>query len=180
MYEDLRSLLLSFISSYTRPELYQSLYYCNGQEYTIKRKAVLSELLSTICDDIYADTPIVNNDALNRNQATSIARNSRHKVVASLLRNDLEPNLGLTGTGQDVSIMRSTLIRTGVLQNVDNHSVIDLHPTDNPLISNLFTEIESFICEARDRGPQPLSVLYSRLCSSEEELHYAKSLFQYT
>ena len=89
VYEDLRSLLLSFISSYTRPELYQSLYYCNGQEYTIKRKAVLSELLSTICDDIYADTPIVNNEALNRNQATSLARHSRHKVVPSLLTNYL-------------------------------------------------------------------------------------------
>ena len=176
VYEDLRSLLLSFISTYTRPELYQSLYYCNGQEYTIKRKAVLSELLSTICDDIYADTPIVNNEALNRNQATSIARNSRHKVVAALLRNDLEPNLGLTGTGQDVSIMRSTLIRTGVLQHIDNHSVLDLHPTDNPLISNLFTEIESFICEARDRGPQPFSVLYSRLCSSERRIALRKEL----
>lgn len=176
VYEDLRSLLLSFISSYTRPELYHSLYYCNGQEYTIKRKAVLSELLSTICDDIYADTPIVNNEALNRNQATSIARNSRHKVVAALLRNDLEPNLGLPGTGQDVSIMRSTLIRTGVLQNIDNHSVIDLHPTDNPLISNLFTEIESFICEARDRGPQSFSVLYSRLCSSERRIALRKEL----
>lgn len=176
VYEDLRSFLLSFISSYTRPELYQSLYYYNGQEYTIKRKAAFSELLSTICDDIYPNTPIINNEALNRNQATSIARNSRHKVVAALLRNDLEPNLGLTGTGQDVSIMRSTLFRTGVLQNDDNHLVINLHPADNPLISNLFTEIETFICEARDNEPQSFSTLFSRLCTSERGIALRKEL----
>lgn len=176
VYEDLRSFLLSFISTYTRPELYQSLCYYNGREYTIRRKAAFSELLSTICDDIYPNTPIINNEALNRNQATSIARNSRHKVVAALLRNDLEPNLGLTGTGQDVSIMRSTLFRTGVLQNDDNHLVINLHPADNPLISNLFTEIETFICEARDNGPQSFSTLFSRLCTSERGIALRKEL----
>ena len=51
---------------------------------------------------------------MNRNEITATANNSRNKIVAALLRNELEPNLGLTGSGQEVSIMRSTLIRTGI------------------------------------------------------------------
>ena len=88
---------------------------------------MLTELLSKICDRIYSRTPVINNEALNRNEATSMARNSRNKIVAALLRSELEPNLGLTGTGQDVSIMRSTLIRTGIIENSSEDIRINLH-----------------------------------------------------
>ena len=70
--------------------------------------------MSRICDEVFALTPVINNEAMNRNEITSIANNSRTKIIAALLRNELETNLGFTGSGQEVSIMRSTLIRTGI------------------------------------------------------------------
>lgn len=176
VYEDLRDLIASFISSYTRPELYRSTYICGGYEQHINRKAALSELLSNICDKIYARTPVINNEALNRNEATSMARNSRNKVVAALLRSELDPNLGLTGTGQDVSIMRSTLIRTGIIENSESNITINLHPEGNPLIANMLSEIESFIRTAKEKGPQSFESLYSLLCSAENGIALRKEL----
>lgn len=176
VYEDLRDLIISFIASYTRPEMFQSIYIFNGQPQKINRKAALSELLSKICDDVYANTPVINNEALNRNEATPMARNSRNKVVSALLRTDIEPNLGLTGTGQDVSIMRSTLIRTGVIENAANDIRINLHPKDNRLISQMLGEIETFIRDSREIGVQSFSILYNRLCSSEKKISIRKEL----
>lgn len=176
VYEDLRDLIVAFISSYTRPELYQSYYVFGGKEQSIYRKAMLTELLSKICDSIYSKTPVINNEALNRNEATPMARNSRNKIIAALLRTELEPYLGLTGTGQDVSIMRSTLIRTGIIENASDEIKINLHPESNPLISNMLSEIESFVLAAREKGPQSFANLYSNLCSYEHGISLRKEL----
>ena len=148
VYEDLRDLMVSFISSFTHPEQYQAYYISDGIEQTINRKAAFSELLSSICDLHYSKTPVINNEALNRNEATSMARNSRNKIVAALLRSELEPNLGLTGTGQEVSIMRSTLLRTGVLKNENGNISVNLHPECNPRMADMLSEIEDCIVEA--------------------------------
>lgn len=176
VYEDLRDLIVSYIASYIRPELFQSVYVFEGESQLIKRKAALSELLSRICDEVYARTPVVNNEALNRNEATPMARNSRNKVVAALLRTELEPNLGLTGTGQEVSIMRSTLVRTGVIENPSADIRINLHPMQNPMISDMLGEIEAFISAARKKGTQPFTALYAKLCSPDNGIALRKEL----
>lgn len=176
IYEDLRDSLISYISSFTHPELYQSDYYWNGEKKNISRRSALSELLSQICDKAYGRTPVVNNEALNRNEATSMARNSRNKVVAALLRTSLEPSLGLSGTGQEVSIMRSTLIRTGVLENIDKEMHINLHPSENPEMSGMLGEIEAFINDSKENGTQSFSNLYHRLCSAENKIAIRREL----
>ena len=176
VYEDLRDLIVSYISSYIRPERFQSVYVYAGEVQPIKRKAALSELLSRICDEVYAKTPVINNEALNRNEATSMARNSRNKVVAALLRSELEPNLGLTGTGQEVSIMRSTLVRTGVIENAAGDIRINLNPSQNPMIANMLGEIEAFIGMAREKGCQSFASLYEKLCSPEGGIALRKEL----
>ncbi len=148
VYEDLREVINDFMASYTHPEKYQATYIYNGTVTAIRRKAALTELMANICDTVYSLTPTISNEAVNRNVITNIANNSRSKIVAALLRNQLETNLGLTGTGQEVSIMRSTLIRTGILTDIDGMPSLSLRPSD-PLIANMLEMIENFILSAR-------------------------------
>lgn len=162
IFEDLQSVMKNFIDGYTHPENFRATYIYDGEILPVYRKATLSELMSAICDKIYSRTPIINNEVINKNEITNVAANSRNKIVAALLRGELEPNLGLRGTGQDVSIMRSALIRTGVLINGDNPR-INLRPEDNNM-RNLLETIENFILEAR-QNPKSFSVLYERLIS---------------
>ena len=84
--------------------------------------------MSRICDEIFSQTPVINNEAINKNDITAMAGNSRNKIVTALLRNELEPNLGLTGSGQEVSIMRSTLIRTGIWEEKNGLPSLNLRP----------------------------------------------------
>ena len=121
------------------------------------------------CDDVYCLTPVINNESVNKNEITSIAQNSRNKIVSALLRSELEPSLGLSGTGQEVSIMRSTLLRTGIWNEDGGIPQINLHPQD-PAMRNMMETIEGFVLEARQLGKVCFADLYERLTSPERHI----------
>ena len=121
-------------------------------------------------------TPVINNEVMNKNEITSIASNSRSKIIAALLRNELEPNLGFTGTGQEVSVMRSTLIRTGVWEESNGVPKINLHPTSVKNMDVLLSTIENFIVETRQKGKTSFAELYNRLLSPEYHIGLRKGL----
>lgn len=175
IYEDLREVIGDFINAYTHPEEYKSIYIHAGKQQAINRKAALTELLSKICDEVYALTPTINIEAINQNTITSVAKNSRAKVIAALLRNELEPNLGLSGSGQEVSIMRSTLVKTGILSESNGITYIELTPKDE-LIRHLMNEIIAFILDARSYGKLSFGKLYERLCAPNGRIGLRKGL----
>ncbi len=166
IYEDLRDVISEFISGYTHPEDYKSVYIYNGEEKRIFRKAALTGLASEICFNTFSQTPVINNEAINKDEITSIANNSRNKILSGLLRNVLEPNLGLTGTGQEVSIMRSTLLRKEVLLDDEEGTRINLAPSDGKM-KGVLDLIVSFIMDAKKNGTASFEQLYSKLISPE-------------
>lgn len=175
IYEDLRDVIAGFMSTYTHPELYKAHYIFDGQGRNIKRKAALTELMTDICNRVFCLTPVINSEAVNRDDITSIANNSRSKIIAALLRNQLESGLGLTGTGQEVSIMRSTLIRTGILVEEDGVPSINLRPEDR-YISNMLETIENFILGARQNERISFEDLYDTLVLPEYHIGLRKGL----
>ena len=165
--DDLSEVVGDFINSYARPENGNAYYYYNAKENIFKRKAQFSGLLSTICKQLFYRTPIINNESINKNELPTVAINSRTKILAGLLANELSPNLGLTGTGQDVSIMRSTLIQTGVLDKIDSFPSIQLQPVDSRM-RDMLTEISTFFTEkASQQGGVSFQTLYNTLTLHE-------------
>ena len=175
IYEDLREVINAYIKAYTQPEKYMARYIYQGKEHMIGRKASLTGLISDICDKVFSQTPVINNEAINKDDITSIAYNSRSKIISGLLRNELEKGLGLTGSGQEVSIMRSTLIRTGVLVEEAGIPKINLCP-DDPYLENTLTTIVEFIREAHQKGKMNFGDLYYRLTSAEHHIGMRKGL----
>ena len=129
IFEDLQEVIKNFIDSYIQPENFQSIYIHGGKTLKIYRKANLSEVMSQICGKIYSCTPIINNEVINKNEITNVAVNSRSKIISALLRQELEKNLGFSGASQDISIMRSSLIRTGILIGGENPEINLCLPT---------------------------------------------------
>lgn len=176
IYEDLRDVISDFINSYTHPEFFKSVYIYNGSEKPITRKAGLTGLMSHICERVYYRTPIINNEAINKTELTGAAFTSRNKIIAGLLRNTLEENLGLTGTGQEVSIMRSTLIRQKILvTEASGVTRINLKTGDVDL-DYMLDVISGFILDAKRKGTGDFSELYNLLMSPEEGIGIRKSL----
>lgn len=169
LYEDLRDVISEFIYAYTHPENYKAIYVYNGEEKIILRKAALTGLASDICFNTFSQTPIINNEAINKDEITSVAKNSRSKILSGLLRSVLEPNLGLTGTGQEVSIMRSTLIRKGILLDDNDGVRINLSPSDG-YMKGVLDLIVSFIMDANNKGTVSFEKLYSDLTRPENHI----------
>ena len=175
IYEDLRDVISEFITQYTHPEKYRAVYIHDGYEKTITRKAGLTGLMSDICDNIYFQTPVINNEAINKTEITGTALNSRNKIIAGLLRNVLEPGLGLTGTGQEVSIMRSTLIRKNILVELDGETKINLKTGDEDM-DHMLEVISGFITGAGNEGERSFKELYHNLMSPESGIGIRKAL----
>ena len=164
--EDLEEVISSYIFSYSHPETSGADYFHAGKKISMYRKAQMSALLSDICENIYQYAPTINNESINKNILPTVAINSRAKLLNGLLSTELEPNLGLSGTGQDVSIMRSTLVQTGVIQNISKKPEIVLTPEDENMRYMLHT-IQTFVASAGVNGEQNFSDLYARLTKPE-------------
>lgn len=177
IFDDLAEVINTYINGYTHPETFQSTYIFNGNSMTVTRKAELSSLVSDICDKQYNLTPIIINESINKNHLTSTASKSRDKVIAALLRNELSNDLGLIGHGQDVTIMRTVLKRTGVLIN-DNESSAHLNlDNDNKSnISTVFNIITDFIDSVKENGKLSFGCLYKMLISSQYHVGMRKGL----
>lgn len=175
IYDDLREVILNYINGYTHPENNATIYIFDGKTQDIKRKAELTSLMSDICDSKFGRTPAINNEVINRNEITGTTRNSRNKIIAALLRNELEPNLGLTGTGQEVSIMRSTLVNTGVLKEENGIIVLDLEPQDEDL-KHMLSVIMDFILRGKTEKECSFEDLYRDLVSDKKKIGMRKGL----
>jgi len=160
--EDLEEVISRYILSYTRPEIGAAEYYWNGIKQPFKRKAQISAKLSEICAETYPNTPIINNESINKDSLPTVAINSRSKLISGLLENELNVNLGLTGTGQDVSFMRSTLIQTGILSNEQVKPVLTLTP-DDVNMAKVLREIQEFFNDANTNKGKNFKDLYDIL-----------------
>ena len=164
--EDLSEVLGSFYLGHSRPENAAVDYYYAGTRRNLYRKAQLSSLLSQICEDVFPYTPVINNEAINKNHLPTVVINSRNKILSGLLSNQLEPNLGMTGTGQEVSMMRSTLIQTGVLVNEDTQAHLEMHPADANM-AHVLEIIQNFFGSANVGKGLSFSILYEQLTTPE-------------
>jgi hypothetical protein len=164
--EDLEEVISKYILNFTRPETGEAEYYWNGKKQQFKRKAQISSTLSIICAETYPNTPIINNESINKDNLPTVAVNSRSRLVSGLLENELKVNLGLTGTGQDVSFMRSTLIQTGILSNEQVKPVLTLTPEDEGM-ANTLRVIQEFFNGANANGGRNFKELYDRLTLPE-------------
>ena len=177
--DDYSEIVSDFTMSFISPELKKAQYYYEGKAVNIRRKSQLSENLSEICRTIYSATPVINNESLNKDKLPSIAINSRAKILTSLLDNDeISENLGLKGSGQDVSFMRSSLVQTGILVCTDGKYRLNIKPNDDNL-ANVLSIIRDFFRSTIETGEKVFSELYDKLTNPEYGIGLKKVLFQY-
>lgn len=164
IYDDLYEVANDYIKGFVRPEEGKADYFYQGEKKHFFRKSQLSEFLSRIMDKLYADTPVINNEVVNKDEITSMAVTSRSKVIAGLLRSELEYDLGLKGSGQDMAIMRSTLLRTGVLQQDNVQSVcLNLSPSTNTALANVLQKIKKMLWDELGSKKMCLTEVYDYL-----------------
>ena len=119
--------------------------------------------LSEICDKIYNETPIIQNELINRRKISGAATTARKKLIQAMLENGDQENLGITGYPAEMSIYRSLLWNTGM--HCETDGVWGFHPPksdDKNKIENTWKAIEGFL-ETCEGERQPVVKLYADL-----------------
>ena len=161
--EDLEEVLEKFVAKYIRPELAASVYFYEGKQRKLTRKSHLPQLLSSICEIVFENTPVITNETINKNNLPSVTLNSRQKVIKGLLADKLQPMLGLLKTSQDAAIARSLLKETGLIENLEENPVVTTS-SNNEKINNVINVIKDFFDHSVNKESQ-FSDLYEKLIS---------------
>ena len=139
------------------------LWYHNGQPTPITSRRGLNAYLSTICDSVYFETPILRNELINRRQISSQAASARRKLIGGMLDSQQLEKLDIKGYPPEMSIYLSLLFDTGIHRCVSE--VWGFHPPhtdDKNRFSPTWLEIERFLGECEERR-QSVGKLYERL-----------------
>ena len=161
--EDYSEIVNDFIAGYFQPELKRSLYYVGGsQRKSITRKRRLSEELSVLCDEVFAHTPRITSEALNKDGLTGTAFSSRTKILKALCAPTLADNLGFIGNGQETSMARSAFEKTGLIRDI--RDAVNQTGEHEAGIDRVIDTIRDFVEHADGRG---FDELYDRLTGRE-------------
>lgn len=114
----------------------KEIYYLNNTE----RSEKLSSLISDICETVYPNTPVINNEMINKNEITTPIKKSREIIINSILNKD--KSLIKNNTSAEATIYKAIVDKK-------NH-------TD---IRYILNEIKSFISNSEDKGKTNLENL---------------------
>ncbi|QEK11541.1 hypothetical protein FQB35_03655 [Crassaminicella thermophila] len=177
--DDVKEQILNYLDIFLKPELGAATYYYIGKEQKINRKSLLSRLISEICEKVYSHTPVIINELINKNEPTTVAINNRRKVLDGLLQNKVLPRLGLVGYGQDVTIMQSTLVVTGILReeadNEENKAYLCTKGLE-PKIQNVIDTIRTFLIDTSKNGRMTFDKLYDKLTKPKWHIGLKKGI----
>lgn len=154
--EDYSEIVDEFVAMYFQPELGRTVYYSMGEVAKVRRKHHLSDLLSLRCEEAYSNAPKITSEALNKNKLTGTAYSSRTRILKAIFAHKGEEELGFVGNGQETSMMRSALVRTGVMDG-------ELKPDMEPAMR----VIERFVDDANG---QNFGEIYETLTGKDEHI----------
>lgn len=161
--EDYAEIVDEYIAGFFQPEMKRSLYYIDGsQRKAITRKRRLSEELSALCDGVFADTPRITSESLNKDDLTGTAFSSRTKILKALCAPTLADNLGFVGNGQETSMARSAFEKTGLIRDIKD--AVDQSGEHEAGIDRVIDTIKDFVEHADGCG---FDELYDRLTGRE-------------
>lgn len=153
--DDLQDIIKKYIDKYY--DFYSKnylLYINSNREMRFLKSNHITTLLSQMCKENFANSPIINNELINKNTVSTPVKKARDFIVELILSNKLR-KFDYKKNSLECTLYRATIKNTGIL---DNKIAGD--------VNNLLQVIRSFVCEAQQNSLS-FSELYHRLQSNE-------------
>jgi len=135
----------------------ESRWFHRGKNVGDNARRGLSALLSLVCDLLYADSPVIRNEILNRSQLSSQGAAARRNLIEGMLLRGGQSVLGIEGYPPERSMYES-LLRLGNLhvETEDSWQNVAPQQEDDPLnLVPVWTAISDFVFAL---PPQPRNV----------------------
>ena len=121
----------------------------NGHEQKVESHRDFNKLLSRVCDEIYSETPVMNNELFNKHKLSGTITAARKSYLTNLIEHSNEDNLGFTEDKfpPEKTIYFSLLKNTGLHQDGE---FMDAPANDGFL--PLWTACEEFLKSTENRA----------------------------
>ena len=117
--------------------------FCQNGEVVSSTRVGLESAVDKVCYSLYNQTPIINNELINKRViASAPTKKARQNIVRALLTREAEQPDFYSGTNQDATIFRSLFVRTGVLDRLGDEE--NKYPLSSEMASVL-DKIKSFL-----------------------------------
>ncbi len=133
----------------------ECLWYYAGSRQEVATPAEVSQLLSTVCDQLYAQSPRIRNELIVRRSLSSAAAAARRNLIEAMLLRADKPLLGIEGYPPERSIYESVLRATGIHQQRSDGSWAFTPPSRSPK-HNLLPCWKRLTELVFDRQPKPI------------------------
>ena len=139
-------------------------WFYQGQMVQAQPGQGLSHLLSSICDDLYPDSPRLWNELINRRVLSSQGAAARRNLIEAMLQREEQPGLGITGFPPERSMYESLLLSSGLHRSLDGETwQLGDPPENDPLqLRPVWDAISSYIFQ-QPPEPRSISQLFQRL-----------------
>ena len=148
--EDLETNINEYIKTNFDIESANCKIYSVNENRSFTKEKQFNRFLSEICEEVFKNTVVINNELINKNQITTPILKARNKIVEGLLNKNLE----FEGKGPEVTIYRATLLNKGLIDSRGIDKDIEL----------VLKEIKNFLLICTNEKLS-FSVLYNNLLS---------------
>jgi hypothetical protein len=94
-------------------------WYHKGKLQPINAPRDVSQLLSTVCDQLYCESPRILNELINRRSLSTTSSGARRNLIERMLTHADEPLLGIEGYPPERSIYESVLLASGLHRELE-------------------------------------------------------------
>lgn len=144
-------------------------WYFNGVRQTFRNEKSFNQLLSTICNEVYPDTPVYKNEMINKTKLSGALSSAKKSLLKNLLESWNEAEIGFDATKfpPEKTVYLSLLRETGIHRQ-QGAGYILANPT-NKSFTPLWMICNDFLDEARN-GKRNLQELVDLLLSKPLKL----------
>lgn len=135
-------------------------YDFHGERLEIKKANQLNRKISDICFEVFSNTPVVNNELINKNKISSQILKARDKIIQYIFEEMEKGNDFVTkGNGPEATIFRVAVIRKGLLDGTESN---------DPNLNGILDSIKIFLLSSEE-NKKSFSELYNIFYSAEHK-----------
>lgn len=120
--EDIALEIREFIDNNYSDNKYKSIYYVESGKVLESSSDTINKVVSKICENYYGETPVINNELINRRQITSPPIKKARKGIIEYILGGSDDESFYSKTNPEATIFRATLVNTGVLSDYSRAS----------------------------------------------------------
>ncbi|MEW6378866.1 MAG: hypothetical protein AB1611_04585 [bacterium] len=144
--------LRSYVGEIYAPGSEDAQWYAFGELQKVRYYRDLSSLISSLCDQVFAQCPKIGNEMINYEQLSSAAARARRELGEAMVAREREENLGLTGYGPEVAIYRSLFRSTGLHRYTGGQwRFIRPDATLHPQLAAVWNVLDGMLDAAQDK-----------------------------